>query len=48
MRHPTGLGILGMHERAALMGGEVRFARGAEHGALITTRLPQYGRPESM
>ena len=27
---------------------EMRFARGAEHGALITTRLPQYGRPESM
>ena len=48
MRHPSGLGILGMQERAALVGGEVRVTRGAGHGTLVTVRLPQQGKPDSM
>jgi signal transduction histidine kinase len=47
MRHPTGLGILGMHERAVLLGGEVQVTRGAGHGTLVTVRLPQQGTPDS-
>jgi signal transduction histidine kinase len=45
--HPSGLGILGMQERAALVGGEVCVTRGARHGTLVTVRLPQCGRPDS-
>jgi signal transduction histidine kinase len=47
MRHPSGLGILGMQERAALMGGEIRVTRGAGHGTRVTVRLPQQGRLDS-
>jgi signal transduction histidine kinase len=47
MRHPTGLGILGMRERAALMGGEVRLTRGSRHGTIVTVRLPQHGKSDS-
>jgi signal transduction histidine kinase len=43
----SGLGILGMHERAALVGGEVRVTRGAGPGTRVTVRLPQRGRPDS-
>jgi signal transduction histidine kinase len=41
--HPAGLGILGMHERAALMGGEVCVTGAPGHGTLVTVRLPQHG-----
>jgi two-component system sensor histidine kinase UhpB len=47
MRHPTGLGILGMRERVALMGGEVRLTRGPRHGTIVTVRLPQHGKSDS-
>ena len=47
MRHPAGLGILGMHERAALVGGEIRVTRGAGHGTRVTVRLPQQGQLDS-
>src|SRR5439155_5458636 len=43
--HPSALGVLGMHERAALVGGEVRFTRGPRHGTLVTVRLPHSPRP---
>lgn len=35
-----GLGLLGMQERAAALGGEVRFAPGRAAGTLVTARLP--------
>jgi len=47
MRHPTGLGILGMRERAALVGGEVHFTRAPGHGTMVTVRLPRHGRSDS-
>ncbi len=37
---PEALGLLGMTERATLLGGEVRFERGPERGTLVTVRLP--------
>jgi len=38
--NPAALGLLGMRERAALVGGEVRFTRGPGHGTIVTVRLP--------
>jgi PAS domain S-box-containing protein len=35
------LGLLGMKERAALLGGEVTIQRGADRGTIVTARLPQ-------
>lgn len=34
------LGLLGMKERAALLGGEVLFRRGRKRGTLVTVRIP--------
>jgi signal transduction histidine kinase len=34
------LGLLGMRERAAALGGEVRFQRGKRRGTLVTVRIP--------
>jgi signal transduction histidine kinase len=45
---PAGLGLLGMHERAALVGGEVCVTGTPGHGTLVTARLPQHGRSDSM
>lgn len=36
----AGLGLLGMRERAAQLGGEVRLARGANGGATVATYIP--------
>jgi len=36
----AGLGLLGMHERASMLGGEVRVARGPRGGTVVTTRVP--------
>src|SRR5262249_8750006 len=38
------LGLMGMRERAAMLGGEVHFTRGPAHGTLVTARLPQHSR----
>jgi PAS domain S-box-containing protein len=40
MSDPRALGLLGMKERAALLGGEVLFARGPEHDTIVTARMP--------
>jgi two-component system, NarL family, sensor histidine kinase UhpB len=47
MGTPSGLGVLGMRERATLMGGEVRWTRGAGQGTVVTVRLPQHRRPDN-
>ena len=41
---PGALGLMGMRERAAVLGGEVHFTRGPAHGTLVTARLPQHGK----
>ncbi|MBK9517803.1 MAG: GAF domain-containing protein [Anaeromyxobacter sp.] len=40
---PDTLGLLGMTERATLLGGWVRFERGPERGTVVTARLPVAG-----
>jgi signal transduction histidine kinase len=45
--NPAALGILGIQERAALVGGEVRFTCAPRHGTIVTVRLPQHGRSSS-
>jgi PAS domain S-box-containing protein len=40
LRGMTSLGLLGMHERAARLGGEVAFSNSHPHGTTITIRLP--------
>jgi signal transduction histidine kinase len=37
---PESLGLLGMRERAALLGGEVLFQSGREGGTVVTARIP--------
>jgi len=37
---PASLGLLGMTERAAALGGQIRFRRGKRHGTLVTVTLP--------
>jgi len=34
------LGLLGMKERAAMLGGEVFFRRGTKRGTMVTVRIP--------
>ncbi len=34
------LGLLGMKERAAMLGGEVQFRRGTKRGTMVTARIP--------
>lgn len=41
LRNPRSLGLLGMKERAKLLGGEITFARGAIRGTVVTLRLPR-------
>jgi PAS domain S-box-containing protein len=38
---PKSLGLLGMRERAALLGGEIDFRRGGECGTIVTLRIPR-------
>jgi two-component system sensor histidine kinase UhpB len=35
-----GLGLVGMRERAALLGGTIQFARGPAGGTLVRLRVP--------
>jgi two-component system sensor histidine kinase UhpB len=44
---PGALGLLGMTERATLLGGEVAFARRAEGGTVVTARVPLAAPPEA-
>lgn len=37
---PQSLGILGMKERATMLGGDVTFARGGERGTIVTLKVP--------
>ena len=39
--HPKSLGLLGMRERAALLGGETDFTNGPGGGTVVTLRLPR-------
>jgi signal transduction histidine kinase len=39
--NPQSLGLLGMKERTALLGGEIVFQRGPEGGTIVTARVPQ-------
>jgi len=41
--NPKSLGLLGMKERAALLGGKIVFQRDAEGGTIVVTRVPQSG-----
>jgi PAS domain S-box-containing protein len=41
----TALGLLGMKERAALLGGEIVFHSGPDQGTTVTVRLPHIGMP---
>jgi two-component system sensor histidine kinase UhpB len=41
LEHPKSLGLLGMRERAALLGGEVDFANGPGGGTVVTLQLPR-------
>jgi signal transduction histidine kinase len=38
---PGSLGVLGMKERAAALGGKITFLRGKRHGTLVTIRVPK-------
>lgn len=40
---PDSLGLLGMQERAALLGGEIVFHSGREGGTIVTARIPLAG-----
>ena len=42
---PKSLGLLGMRERAELLGGEVTFQPGAQCGTVVTLRVPQNSMP---
>ena len=39
--HPGALGLLGMKERAALLGGEFDIQRGPNGGTIVSVRIPQ-------
>jgi len=41
LEHPKSLGLLGMRERATLLGGEMDFASGPDGGTVVTLRLPR-------
>jgi len=41
--NPASLGLLGMRERTALLGGEIGFRRGPRGGTIVTARIPQSG-----
>ncbi|MEY2428942.1 MAG: hypothetical protein QOJ40_1827, partial [Verrucomicrobiota bacterium] len=41
--NPGSLGLLGMKERTALLGGEIVFQRDTEGGTIVTARIPQNG-----
>lgn len=43
---PESLGLLGMKERAELLGGEITFQRNPnQRGTVVTVRIPQKGEP---
>jgi two-component system sensor histidine kinase UhpB len=42
---PQSLGLLGMKERAALLGGEIIFQADPNGGTIVTVRIPQNGTP---
>ena len=46
VEHPKSLGLVGMQERAAILGGKVVFGRkpGLTHGTVVTVRLPLKGK----
>jgi len=41
LANPKALGLVGMKERAALLGGEILFQRGPANGTMVTTRMPR-------
>ena len=41
--NPHSLGLLGMKERTALLGGEIVFERNPERGTIVAVRVPQNG-----
>ena len=42
LRNPKALGLLGMKERAAVLGGDVQFESGPGRGTTVTLRLPLF------
>jgi two-component system sensor histidine kinase UhpB len=42
---PGSLGILGMKERTALLGGELTIQRAPDGGTIVTARIPKRGTP---
>ena len=44
-RAPSGYGLVGMHERATLLGGTFRAGPAADHGWRVEANLPRTGRP---
>jgi len=41
LRNPASLGLLGMKERAALLGGQINFSPGPKRGTVVTLRVPR-------
>ena len=44
IEHATSLGVLGMRERASLLGGEVTLRGAPGAGTTVTVRIPCHGR----
>ncbi len=42
--NPTSLGLLGMRERAAILGGKITFDRNARSGTTVTVQIPLNGK----
>jgi PAS domain S-box-containing protein len=45
MADPASLGLLGMKERTALLGGKIAFQRDTEGGTIVTVRIPESRTP---
>lgn len=45
LANPASLGLLGMRERAALIGGEISFTPGTERGTVVAVQLPRKPAP---
>jgi signal transduction histidine kinase len=46
VENPRSLGLLGMQERAAMLGGEVTFRQGPGKGTTVTVKIPLEGKAE--
>ncbi len=42
--NPTSLGLLGMRERVAILGGKITFGRGDQRGTKVVMQIPLHGK----